>query len=132
MEKLGDIKDIPIEDLVKSIEDLQDEQKFEFPDNVLMYALIGAIIIVIIAIMVVLICKRRAILRALTSKHHHGSRGVRDREIAMLSREEVAREMLSQVTCHDVSKEEDYLEQSSRPEIPAKKKRRAPRIHENV
>ena len=132
MEKLGDIKDIPIEDLVKSIEDLQDEQKFEFPDNVLMYALIGTIIIVIIAIMVVLICKRRAILRALTSKHHHGSRRVRDREIAMLSREEVAREMLSQVTCHDVSKEEDYLEQSSRPEIPAKKKRRAPRIHENV
>ena len=132
MEKLGDIKDIPIEDLVKSIENLQDEQKFEFPDNVLMYTLIGTIIIVIIAIMVVLICKRRAILRALTSKHHHGSRRVRDREIAMLSREEVAREMLSQVNCHDVSKEEDYLEQSSRPEIPVKKKRRAPRIHENV
>ena len=132
MEKLGDIKDIPIEDLVKSIENLQDEQKFEFPDNVLMYTLIGTIIIVIIAIMVVLICKRRAILRALTSKHNHGPRRVRDREIAMLSREEVAREMLSQVTCHDVSKEEDYLEQSSRPEIPVKKKRRAPRIHENV
>ena len=65
MEKLGDIKDIPIEDLVRSIENLQDEQKFEFPDNVLMYVLIGTIIIVIIAVMVVLISKRRAILRAL-------------------------------------------------------------------
>ena len=132
MEKLGDIKDIPIEDLVKSIENLQDEQKFDFPDNVLMYALIGTIIIVIIAIMVVLICKRRAILRALTSKPHHGSRRIRDKEIAMMSREEVAREMQAQVTCHDVSKEDDYLEQSFRPEIPVKKKRRAPRIHENV
>ena len=50
----------------------------------------------------------------------------------MLSREEVAREVLSQVTCHNVSKEEDYAEQSSRPEIPVKKKRRAPRIHEDV
>ena len=132
MEKLGDIKDIPIEDLVKSIENLQDEQKFDFPDNVLMYALIGAIIMVIIAIVVVLICKRRAILRALTSKPHHGSRRVRDKEIAMMSREEVAREMRAQVTCHDVSKEDDYLEQSSQPELPVKKKRRAPRIHENV
>ena len=132
MEKLGDIKDIPIEDLVKSIENLQDEQKFDFPDNVLMYALIGAIIMVIIAIVVVLICKRRAILRALTSKPHHGSRRVRDKEIAMMSREEVAREMRAQVTCHDVSKEDDYLEQSSQPELPVKKKRRAPRIHEDV
>ena len=97
-----------------------------------MYALIGIIIVVIVAVMVVLICKRRAILRVLTSKHHHESRRVRDREITMLSREEMEREMLSQVTCRDVSKEEDYLEQSSRPEIPVKKKRRAPRIHENV
>ena len=132
MEKLGDIKDIPIEDLVKSIENLQDEQKFEFPDNVLMYVLIGTIIMAIVAIMVVLICKRRAILRALTSKHHHGSSGVRDREIAILSREDMARDMLSRVTCRDVSEKEDYLEQSSRPEIPVKKKRRAPRIHENA
>ena len=72
LEKLGDIKDIPIEDLVKNIEDLQDMQKFEFPDNVLMYALIGTIIVVIIAVMVVIICKRKAILRSLTNKHHHG------------------------------------------------------------
>ena len=131
LEKLGDIKDIPMEDLVKSIENLQDMQKFEFPDNVLMYALIGTIIVVIIAIVVMLICKRRAILRSLTSKNHYGSRKVRDREIAMLSREEMARGILSQVTCHEISKEEDYLERSSRPEIPEKKKRRAPRIHEN-
>ena len=87
MEKLGDIKDIPIEDLVKSIENLQDEQKFEFPDNVLMYVLIGIIIIVIIAVMGVLIIKRRAILRALnqqapswvqrgeTKRHSHGEQG---------------------------------------------------------
>ena len=130
LEKLGDIKDIPIEDLVKDIEDLQDMQKYEFPDNVLMYALIGTIIVVIIAIMVVIICKRKAILRSLTNKHHHGPRKVRDREIAMLSREEMTRGMLSQVTCHEISREEDYLERSSRPEVP-EKKRRAPRIREN-
>ena len=132
LEKLGDIQDIPIEDLVKNIEDLQDMEEFEFPDNVLMYALIGAIIVVITVIMVVLICKRKAILRSLTSKHRPGSRKGRDQEIAMLSREEMVRGMMSQVTCHEIGREEDYLERSCRPEIPEKKKRRAPRIHENV
>ena len=125
LEKLGDIKDIPIEDLVKDIEDLQDMQKYEFPDNVLMYALIGTIIVVIIAIMVVIICKRKAILWSLTNKHHHGPRKVRDREIAMLSREELTRGMLSQVTCHEISREEDYLERSSRPEVPREEKESA-------
>ena len=130
MEKLGDIKDIPIEDLVKDIENLQNLQKYDFPDNVLMYALIGAIIVVIIAILVVIVCKRKAILRSLTNKNHHGQRRVRDGEIAMLSREEMTRGMLSQVTCHEISREEDYLERASRPEVP-EKKRRAPRPKDN-
>ena len=130
LEKLGDIKDIPIEDLVKDIEDLQKMQKYEFPDNILMYALIGAIIVVIIAIIVVIVCKRKAILRSLTNKNHHGQRKVRDREMAMLSREEMARGMLSQVTCHEISREDDYLERASRPEVP-EKKRRAPHPKDN-
>ena len=49
-----------------------------------------------------------------------------------MSREEMEREMLPPSTCCEVSKEGDYAEQSSRPEIPVKKKRRAPRIHEDV
>ena len=132
LEKLGDIKDIPIEELVKNIEDLQDMEEFEFPDNLLMYALIGTIIVVITVLVVVLICKRKAIVRSLPGRHHSGSRKERNREIAMLSREEMVRGMLSQVDCREIGKEEDYMEQSCRPEIPVKKKRRAPRIHENV
>ena len=130
LEKLGDIKDVPIEDLVKNIENLQERQKYEFPDDILMYALLGVIIVVIIALIYVIVCKRKSILRALMNKNHQSQRKSRNAEIPMLSREEMARGMLSQVTCREISREDDYLERAPRPEAP-EKKRRAPRPMEN-
>ena len=130
LEKLGDIKDVPIEDLVNDIKNLQEKQKYEFPDNILMYALLGVIIVVIIALIYVIICKRKSTIRALMDKIHTSQRKTRKPEIPMLSREEMTRGMLSQVTCREISREEDYLERAPRPEAP-EKKRRAPRPMEN-
>ena len=130
LEKLGDIKDIPIEDLVKDIENLQERQKYEFPDNIMTYALLGVIIVVIIALIYVIVCKRKAIIRALVDKTNNSQRKPREIEIPMLSREETTRGMLSQVTCREISLEDDRLERAPRRGTPEKKKR-APRPTEN-
>ena len=66
--KLGDIQDRPIEDLVHDIENLQQQESFEFPDNIMTYALIGLIVIAIVGILYILHCKRKAILCAIVSK----------------------------------------------------------------
>ena len=130
LEKLGDIKDIPIEDLVKDIENLQERQKYEFPDNIMTYALLGVIIVVIIALVYVIVCKRKAIIRALVDKTNNSQRKPREIEIPMLSREETTRGVLSQVTCREISLEDDRLERAPRRGTPEKKKR-APRPTEN-
>ena len=68
LEKLGDIQDKPIEDLVHDLENLEEEERYQFPDNIMLYALVCVIIAVIAIMMYVIYCKRRSILRTMVNK----------------------------------------------------------------
>ena len=128
LEKLGDIKDIPIENLVKDLERLQRTEQFEFPDNIMTYALIGAIIIVIVGIIYVIVCKRKKIIHAMMSRNDY-KRRTNESSIPMLSREETAAGALSHVEIREMERSELKPEPPTRHDLP-EKKRRAPRIPE--
>ena len=68
LEKLGDIQDKPIEELVHDLENLEEEEKYQFPDNIMLYMLVCVIIAVIVIMVYVIYCKRRSILRAMVNK----------------------------------------------------------------
>ena len=125
LEKLGDIKDIPIENLVKDIENLKEREKYEFPDNIMTYSLIGVIVIVIMAIVYVIVCKRKAIVRAIVNRTDQ-RRKQNESDIPMLSREETSKGIMSQVVCREIGGEKDQPEPPKRREMP-EKKRKAPR-----
>ena len=128
LEKLGDIKDIPIENLVEDLERLRKKEQFEFPDNIMTYALIGAIIIVIGGILYVIVCKRKKIIHAMMNRNDY-KRRTNESHMPMLSREETVGGALSHVEIREIESGEIKAGSSNRPDLP-EKKRRAPRIPE--
>ena len=68
IEKLGEIQDKPMEDLIADIERLQKEGSYEFPDNILLYVFICVVIISVAGMISILYCKRKVLLRVITRK----------------------------------------------------------------
>ena len=68
IKKLGEIPGIPMEDLVRKLDDMEKQEVFEFPDNAMLYSLVGAVIFVI---MVGIYCgyrRRAAIMHSIVDK----------------------------------------------------------------
>ena len=68
LDKLGDIQDKPIEELVHDLENLEAEEKYQFPDNIMLYALVCIIMVVIVITVYVGYSKRRSLLRTMVNK----------------------------------------------------------------
>ena len=68
LEMLSSLPDLPIEELRQKLEVIKEGKKFHFPNNIVIYILIGIIIIVIFSVIYVLHCKRDAILSSVVDK----------------------------------------------------------------
>ena len=130
LEKLGDIKDIPIENLVKDIENLKKREEFKFPDNILTYCLMGVIAVVIVAILYVILCKRQAILKAVRGKNE-GKKRTTEVAIPMRIKEDKPPSIQPKRRCRELEEEEEPETLPKRRALPERKKRAAPRPPSN-
>ena len=63
LRKLGDLPAIPIEGLIQKIEILEEEEKYTFPDNIMLYSLLAILLVVVVGVIYLIHRRRQAIFR---------------------------------------------------------------------
>ena len=111
IEKLGEIPGIPMEDLVRKLDDMEKQEVFEFPDNAMLYSLVGAVILVIIIGLYCGYRRRAAFMHSIVDKTEMRMKQ-REYEIPLVRpREKIrpAREMLIDMDDSDTMTRVDML-----------------------
>ena len=66
--KLGEIQDRPIDDLIRDLEEIEDDEVYQFPDNMMLYGLVAIIAVIVVGMLCVIHCKRQAIMQAMVNR----------------------------------------------------------------